>query len=677
MADRYWVGGTGTWNATNTNNWSAASALRFTALRSGNTLTTTGSPALVVGMTVWSATNVNLGTITAGSGNTWTTSGSGTVPSQSMTAATIGASVPSIVTTPTPIIDNVYFDANSGTGTHTVTYSQATAGLTYETISFLGGSGGAVGSSAFTGTLTSGGTTAFSVSGNFAYSATMNGNFSVATITFTSSVAGRTITSNGKTTFNGTGNVIFNGTGSWTLTDNFTQGITRQITLTQGTIVANADISTGLFIVGITAVAKSITVTNMYLTGVGTVYSQAANTIYSGTIQNLYVTSSLTTNQKEITTNTVSGIIQNLYFQGTAARPTGVNNYAISGVPRLGNVYFQNTSPDIYDISIVGNGIISGNLDFGTTKASVAINNTTIDNGNLILSPNAVYTNIASSRFEFTGSNNNSITSYGQSFGSIRIIKTTGSNLTLLNTGPINARTVELRSGNLVLNSNLGCTQFDSSTSVTGNRTINIGTNTIELYGDASTLSGGTLWTATSVSPNDILSFISSSGAKIYINPVASAAYAAFRNITSGASIDYANVTIDINPDRLIYITGSNQFKGITNSAPATTGTGILQFESSATTTVEDFTVNGSYSAGNRYLIRLQQNSVNRHVLWRTSTSPMVPVNFLSIGGIDGYPLLTDPGALYFKASCNCVNRGNNSEWFFLKCSKLPLLGVG
>ena len=94
MANRYWVGGFGNWDGATTTHWSTAPAITFTASRSGTTLTTTGSPSLAIGMTVWDSTNTSLGTITGGSGNSWTMSASGSVGSQSMTAATIGASVP-------------------------------------------------------------------------------------------------------------------------------------------------------------------------------------------------------------------------------------------------------------------------------------------------------------------------------------------------------------------------------------------------------------------------------------------------------------------------------------------------------------------------------------------------------------------------------------------------------
>lgn len=70
--------------------WSTTPTLTFTASCSGTTLTTTGSPALTVGMTVYTSTPASLGTITGGSGNTWTVSIGGTAASQKMYAGNIG-----------------------------------------------------------------------------------------------------------------------------------------------------------------------------------------------------------------------------------------------------------------------------------------------------------------------------------------------------------------------------------------------------------------------------------------------------------------------------------------------------------------------------------------------------------------------------------------------------------
>ena len=63
-----------------------SNSLSFTASCSGTTLSTTGSPALAVGYTIYSSTGVSLGTVTSGSGNSWVVSIGGTYASQTMTA---------------------------------------------------------------------------------------------------------------------------------------------------------------------------------------------------------------------------------------------------------------------------------------------------------------------------------------------------------------------------------------------------------------------------------------------------------------------------------------------------------------------------------------------------------------------------------------------------------------
>ena len=224
MANRYWVGGTGTWS-TATTNWSAASALSFTGSRTGTALTTVGSPALVVGMTVWTAANVSMGTIVSGSGNSWVTSLSGTVASQTLKAATIGASAPTAA-------DSVFFDANSsGTTAYTVTMTGVLTCLDITT-------------SALTPTFATGTTPTLAISGSMSL---VSGTVwsSTGAITFNATTA-KTITS-GVTSFSC--NITFSGVaGSWALQDALTAGTANTVTLTNGTLDLNGKTLTcGLF----------------------------------------------------------------------------------------------------------------------------------------------------------------------------------------------------------------------------------------------------------------------------------------------------------------------------------------------------------------------------------------------------------------------------------------------
>lgn len=215
MANRYWAGGSGTWNTSSTTNWSAASPILFTASRSGSTLTTTGSPALVVGMTVWyntdqfTGTFTSAGTITGGSGNTWTTSGSGTISSQSMTAATVGASAPTSA-------DNIFISGNGTSNASTITVS----------------------GSAACNNFTNSGNANFATSSGMLY---VYGNFSMnvappsafpVSITFRATTTGKSFFPNNATY--SSSEIIFDGVGGgWTLSDNLIS--TSTLSLVNGT----------------------------------------------------------------------------------------------------------------------------------------------------------------------------------------------------------------------------------------------------------------------------------------------------------------------------------------------------------------------------------------------------------------------------------------------------------
>jgi len=217
MADRYWVGGSGTWGSTQTTKWSAASGVSFTGSRTGFSLTTTGSPALAVGMTLFNSGGTASGTITAVNGaNLFTTSTNTTLSSQNMSAATIGASVPTAS-------DNVFFDANSNLGTTSFTITMANTPRVCNNLTISG----------LDGTMTLAGTSiGLTVSGSLSFPATSFTKTYTGLTTFNATSTGKTITPNGKTFANG---VTFDGVGgAWTL-GSALDCTTSTITLNNGT----------------------------------------------------------------------------------------------------------------------------------------------------------------------------------------------------------------------------------------------------------------------------------------------------------------------------------------------------------------------------------------------------------------------------------------------------------
>lgn len=151
MANRFWVGGSGTWDNTSTAHWSA----------------TSGGAA--------------------------------------------GASAPTSS-------DNVFFDANSGTGTVTAAFGNACLDLDMSATSILTVSGGSL-----------------EVYGSATLKSGMTWNFS---INFNATTTGKTFTSAGNA-FNGA-DFNFQGVGGgWTLQDNLTIGGTHNINVSAGTLNTN------------------------------------------------------------------------------------------------------------------------------------------------------------------------------------------------------------------------------------------------------------------------------------------------------------------------------------------------------------------------------------------------------------------------------------------------------
>lgn len=210
MANYRWAGPSGTWNTVNTANWAVTSGY-MTASCSGTTLTFISGNAPSIGQTVWqSSTGTSLGTITSGSGSTWTVSIGGTYASQSMLRGTAA-------TTPPTISDDVNFDSSFA---GTITMTGALTCANFQTNS----SGGVTLAAGTSPTLTSSGASYFSLRSNTVWS--MGG-----TITFTGS---GDISTNGVTVDS---SVTINGAGiTKSLTTAITLGSARTLTLTNGTL---------------------------------------------------------------------------------------------------------------------------------------------------------------------------------------------------------------------------------------------------------------------------------------------------------------------------------------------------------------------------------------------------------------------------------------------------------
>ena len=279
MADRYWVGGTGTWSSASTTNWSASSG------------------------------------------------------------GASGASVPTAS-------DNVFFDANSNTGTNpfTVTMSNSPRVCNDFTVSGLDGAMTLAGTSI-----------GLTVSGSLTFQAT---NFSATytgTTTFAATTTGKTITTNGVSFV---GIVTFDGVGGgWTLGSAFT------CTSSSGVILTNGTLSTSASNYSITAVSFSSSNSNARTLTLNASTFSLTTSFTATTSTNFTLnagTSTITFSANNPTLNGGGLTYYNVSFTRTASTTSQVT---ITGTNTFTNLTFSTPAAAARnEISIGANQTITGTL---------------------------------------------------------------------------------------------------------------------------------------------------------------------------------------------------------------------------------------------------------------------------------------------------------------------------
>jgi hypothetical protein len=605
-------------------------------------------------------------------GGTGTWSGTNTANWSLLSGGPGGAAVPIAG-------EDIYFDANSGTGTVTYTGSGIAAGVVYGALSFRG----ITGTSNFAGTITGGGV-AFSVSRNFTLSPSMTNTAWTTTITFSGTNVGNTITFNGKSY---AGNMVFsasNDTASWTLADNFRlfrSGGTTSLTLTRGSVTASGTVEASQFIVTATAnFTRVFTVSSLTITGTAGVINQSGSgTLINGiniAVTNAYITNN-TAATKQIVTTSPNFVITNLYLQGSVGLTGNISpyNYNInaSGSGFLGNVYFENTQANC-SINI-GSTTFNGSLDFsfvGVTP-NITISSGSTISGNLTF-PSLPYSYTDSNgTFTFFGTTNSEIRAYGANFAAMVVNKTSGANVTIKNTGTINFKSVRIDNGYLVLENDISTGILTSTTN--NLRGLNQGNKKITLNGDSTVFYSTGGW---KIINTDLFTYTSLSGAIIDIVPSNSSDAQNYE--FESDQIFYSNVDLRINPNAFIYIKGSQEFNLIETVLAKTSTNGYLKFQSATSTyLVSDFKVNGSYDSSTNtiYRLRVEATSTTPHTFGTARATAITPVNFLTLKNVNTDVTQAYPTNTRFIASCNSINAGGNTGWYFIKCSKLPMLGVG
>ena len=387
MANRYWVGGTATWDNLALLKWSTTSG------------GVGGSAVPTTSDTVFFDANSGAGTVTLGttgacqtinfSGftgtfawgtNTITVAGSGVTVYTQTTSSTF---------TGTPVLNFTY---SGSTGTRTINCGSVTEANSAtlnisaggDTVTFQAASGiKNLNFTGFTGALSS--STTRTIYGNLTISSGMSLTAGNSITTFGATSGTQTITSNAKTIDNP---VTINGVGGTVqLVDALTMGSSRTLTLTNGTFNSNAkSVTVGAFSAA-NSNTKTFTITN------------STFTVLSGT--------------------TTTGFI--FTTAGTTFNVTGSNIvFTTSG----NTVYYGGTTAAVTypQVTMSGTGIL--NIGFGQTTSSITTLTNTVQPCTISISTTSLLT---VTNFNLSGTTGNLVTFNSNTAGTARTIsKTSG-----------------------------------------------------------------------------------------------------------------------------------------------------------------------------------------------------------------------------------------------------------
>lgn len=684
MADRYWVGGTGTWDGTNTANWSTSSG------------GATGASVPTATDNVFFDANSNVGTgaftvtmaTTPRVCNDFTASGLDGV----MTLAGTGIGL--------TVSGSLTFQATnfSATYTGTTTFNATTTGKTVTTngVALIGsvnfnGVGGAwtlgsalnIGNSNLT---LSNGTFDTSSSGNYAITAGAFGssnsntrtiNLNASTLTF-SSATGWVISISTNATLNaGTSTINFTSTSptfagggltyynvAFTATNLFTPSITGANTFNNLSITGRTTVG-----IGVLSLSANQTINGTFTVSAGTAsaYRIQISTDTLGTSRTLTCASvSLTdTDFRDITIAGAaspasgtrlgdckgnSGITfdaaKTVYYRQTGSANWGATSWSATSGGALDATQFplaQDTAifPAATYPASGSTTTINAAYNIGTIDMSLRTSNTmtlATSTNNLVVIGNWVngtgITLSGTGALSFAGRTAQQITSASKTFTQLININTPNGSVTLQDA---------------LTQSSTNFTQIVNGTLDLNGFTYTVGTRFTTLAGTKNlTFNGGTLVcpdpNTTSFNNNAPTGFTTTAGTGTGTISMTAATAKTF--VGGGSTF---NCTLQNAGAGALTITGSNTFTSISNSVQPTTFT----FTAGTTTTVTNWNVNGT--AGN--LVTIGSATAASHTLSKASGT--VSSDYLSISRS------TATGGATWYAGANSTDGGNNSGWIF------------
>jgi hypothetical protein len=386
----HWVGGTGTWDTTNANNWSNNPPAIFTATCAGTTLTVTSADFnnIVNGMTVWSNNYTILGTIAGGSYPVYTLSGlGGTIAvAEVMQAGTIPGSLPSASNIAIFTTIQGALGLNLAPFTVTLSGSLASNGLLT--------SGSAL-------TLAGSPTLAINEFISISAGTTWNATGSV-TLSDNSSGTGYDITTNG-VTINSAITLDYSvnpTTSNLTLVGNLTLGNTTTFTLTRGGVVLGSNtFSMGLFSTAGTGTRRiNFGTGKILLTGTGTVWTSTGINNFTTLPASAAKLVEVTTSAGATTIN--SGLLSEAnaldftFLAGSGTVTFGTGTKRSLDFSAYSGLVGSNTAQTIYGNVHFGSGTFTGGLTGAWTFASTSATPRTITSNGRIITFNLIFNGV-------------------------------------------------------------------------------------------------------------------------------------------------------------------------------------------------------------------------------------------------------------------------------------------
>ena len=653
MANRYWVGGAGSWDTASTLHWSASSggasgasvptaadsvffdqAGTYTVTMTGAllclditvsagavtfatgttpTIAISGSMSLLAG-TVWSSTGAITFNATT-TGKTITTNGVTLTPSITINGTGGGWTLGSALTSPATFILNGGALDLSGY-TLTVGAFNAQTGSTTRSLNF--NSGTVVVNESVTGLPWNTNTTGFTVSGT--------GTISSTTSTVARTIVGSSLNYSG-ITLNlsvGTGAVTITGTQTWAAIT------TTSSVVGSGSVLLSANQTvTGAFTTSGTAGNKRVLVAS---STAGQSYQLTLNSTPSLTdvdFRDIYVTgtASPVSGTRIGNRGRVQGVTfstpKTVYWNLAGAQNWSANGWASTSGGTPSTDYF----PLPQDTAVFNNtGSVTGTINLDTALQYVPTVDMSARTSAMTLSLGVAQTvygswiNGSGTTITLTGvltfspdvNGTSTITSAGKAFTCSIIIDTIGGTVQLADALNIGALNFTVTNGTFTTNGYAVTANFLSSSN-TNVRTINLGASTLTL----SSTTPITLTTSTNLTFNAGTSQINCTASGL---------------ITfAGSGLTYYNVSLTGVPNNTSTISGANAFNNLTLTAPATGSIQLVLF--SANQTINGTLTVSSSAATSRLFIRSDTSGTTRTLTCAAVSIPDCDFQDITLAG--------------------------------------------